>query len=63
MFYDLEAVGRDGTRWTAARILPAIHWDMTDGSALVDGQIQSITACLDLPQEHHYLRLHFFRRV
>jgi hypothetical protein len=60
MFYDLEAVGRDGTRWTATRILPRIDWDMSDRSALAKGQMQSITARLDLPQRHHYLRLHFF---
>jgi hypothetical protein len=60
MFYDLEAVGHDGTRWMAGRILPAINWDMTDGSVLANGQMQAIAASLDLPQRHHYLRLHFF---
>jgi hypothetical protein len=59
-FYDIEAVGLDGTRWTAVRILPAINWDMTDNSAIANGQIQSITARLDVPRRHHYLRLHFF---
>jgi len=58
MFYDLEAVGRDGTHWTAVRILPAINWDMSDRSVLANGQMQSIIASLDLPQRHHYLRLH-----
>jgi hypothetical protein len=60
MFYDLEAVGRDGTHWTAVRILPAINWDMSDRSVLANGQMRSIIASLDLPQRHHYLRLHFF---
>ena len=59
-FYDLEATGRDGTRWTATRILPALHWDATDMTVLVHGKMQSMTAHLDMPQRHHYLRLHFF---
>jgi hypothetical protein len=59
-FYDLEAVGQDGTRWIAIRILPSISWDMTDRGALANGQLQSITTHLDMPQRHHYLRLHFF---
>jgi hypothetical protein len=33
---------------------------MTDSSVLANGQMQSITARLDIPQERHYLRLHFF---
>jgi len=60
MFHDLDAVGRDGTRWTATRIMPNPHWDMSDMSVLLDGQMQSITARLDMPQPRHYLRLHFF---
>jgi hypothetical protein len=60
MFYDLEAVGRDETRWFAARIIPVMNWDMTDGSVLITGQMQSITGNLNLPQRWHYLRLHFF---
>jgi hypothetical protein len=60
MFYDLAAVGHDGTNWSAVRILPAIHWDMTDSSALANGHMQSIVASLELPQRNHYLRLHFF---
>jgi hypothetical protein len=60
MFYDLEAVGRDGTHWRAVRLLPAINWNMSDRSVLANGQMQSIVATLDLPQRHHYLRLHFF---
>lgn len=59
-FYDLTAVGHDGTNWTAARILPAIDWDMADNNALARGQLQSIVAHLKLPQPHCYLRLHFF---
>ncbi|MBI3705144.1 MAG: hypothetical protein HY244_15165 [Rhizobiales bacterium] len=60
IFYDLDATGHDGTQWTATCILPAPHWDATDMSVLVNGQVQSITAHLDMPQERHYLRLHFF---
>ena len=60
MFYDLDATGRDGTRWTATRIMPKSHWDMSDLSVLLDGQMQSITAYLDMPQPRHCLRLHFF---
>ena len=59
-FYDLEATGHDGTRLTATRILPAPHWDATDMTVLVHGKMQSMTAHLDVPQPHHYLRLHFF---
>jgi hypothetical protein len=29
-FYDLDATGHDGTRWTATRILPTPHWDASD---------------------------------
>jgi hypothetical protein len=60
-FYDLEAVGHDGTSWTTTRVLPDINWDKT-GSILANGEMQSITARLvvDLPQPHHYMRLHFF---
>jgi hypothetical protein len=60
VFYDLTAVGHDGTNWTAGRILPAINWDMTDHSVLANGQLQSIVADLELPQRNRYLRLHFF---
>ena len=60
MFYDLDAVGQDGTHWMATRILPAFHWDASDMSVLANGQMQSIVADLELPQRHHYLRLHFF---
>jgi hypothetical protein len=60
MFYDLDATGDDGTHWTATRILPAAHWDATDLSVLINGQVQSITARLEMPQPRHYLRLHFF---
>jgi hypothetical protein len=59
-FYDLDATGRDNTRWTATRILPAPHWDASDRSVLVEAQPQSITAHLKVPQPQHYLRLHFF---
>ena len=59
-FYDLEATGYDGERWTATRILPRWHWDGIDNTVLLHGQMQSMTAHLDLPQHHHYLRLHFF---
>jgi hypothetical protein len=59
-YFDLDATGRDGTRWTATSILPAPHWDASDMSVLVNGQMQSITAHLDMPQPSHCLRLHFF---
>jgi len=59
-FYDLEATGHDGTRWTATRILPAPHWNASDMSVLVNGNLQSVTAHLDMPQPRHCLRLHFF---
>jgi hypothetical protein len=60
MFYDLDATAHDGTHWTAARILLMAHWDATDLTVLAHGQMQSMTAYLDLPQKQHYLRLHFF---
>ena len=59
-FYDLEATGHDGTRWTATRILLTPHWDATDMTVLAHGKMQLMTAHLDMPQRHHYLRLHFF---
>jgi hypothetical protein len=60
-FYDLEAVGHDGTCWTAARILVKFKWNLTDGSVLINGGMQWIRTTLDYsPQPHHYLRLHFF---
>ena len=58
--YELDVVGYDGTHWTASRINPSLHRDATDASLLVNGQVQSITANLNIPQSHHYLRLHFF---
>jgi hypothetical protein len=60
MFYDLDATAHEGTHWTAARILPVLHWDATDLTVLAHGQMQSMTAHLDLPQKQHHLRLHFF---
>ena len=54
------AVGRDGTHWTAGRILPQFNWDMSDNSVLAHGKMQSIVATLERPQPHRYLRLHFF---
>jgi hypothetical protein len=61
-YYDLEAAGHNGTRWTATRILLNLNWDTTDTTVLVHGNVQSMTAHLDMPQHHHYLRLHFFER-
>jgi hypothetical protein len=60
MFYDLDATGLDGTRWTATRIQTARHWYASDMSVLINGKIQSVIAHLDAPQPRHYLRLHFF---
>lgn len=59
-FYDLTAIGHDGTIWTSSRMLPAIHWDMVDNSVIADGLMQSVLAVLKTPQLNHYLRLHFF---
>jgi hypothetical protein len=59
-FYDLDASGHEGTRWTATGILPAPHWNASDMSVLVNAQMQSVTAHLDMPQPRHYLRMHFF---
>jgi hypothetical protein len=59
-FYDLTAIGHDNTNWTAGRILIKPHWDLSDSSVLVTGQLQSIIAHLELPQPRSYLRLHFF---
>jgi hypothetical protein len=59
-FYDLEAVGRDDTRWTATRILPTPHWDASDHSVLVNAPMQSLSANLNMPQRRHCMRLHFF---
>ncbi|MDE2110188.1 MAG: hypothetical protein KGJ79_03520 [Alphaproteobacteria bacterium] len=60
MFYDLDATAHDGTRWAAARILPAPNWDMSDRSVIVCGEMQSVIARLSQPPTRHYLRLHFF---
>jgi len=59
-FYDLEATGHDGTLLTATRIRLVPHWDATDMTVLAHGKMQSVTAHLDMPQNEHYLRLHFF---
>jgi hypothetical protein len=61
-FYHLDATAHDGTRWTATQILPAPHWDASDGGVLVSAQMQSITAHRDLAKPRHYLRLHFFEK-
>jgi hypothetical protein len=60
MFYDLHATAHDGTHWTATRILPAAHWDMTDQTVLANGKMQAMTAHIDLPQTRNHLVLHFF---
>ena len=60
MLYDLDATGRDGTRWTATRILPECHWDYSGISVSVNSQMQSIISHLELRQPQYYLRLHFF---
>ena len=59
-FYDLEAIGCDGTRWTAMRILPYSHWDVSDMSVLMHGKAPSIISYLGTHKFRHYLRLHFF---
>src|SRR5665213_2002404 len=60
MFYDLVAVGRDGTQWTAQRILPNPHWDMSDCNVLITGQMYILSARAPTSHPHPYLRLHFF---
>jgi hypothetical protein len=59
-YYDLDIVGCNGIRWTGVRILPKFHWDFSDMSVLVEGEINSIIAHLDFIQQRHVLRLHFF---
>ncbi len=61
LYYDLTAIARDGTIWTATRFIPNFNWDMSDGSVLAVGQMWSIRTELERPvQADHYLRLHFF---
>lgn len=60
MFYDLVAAGHDGTRWTAKRILPALHWDIADGGVLATGQVCTLNTRVPSSHPHPYLRLHFF---
>jgi hypothetical protein len=60
MLFDLDATAHDGTLWTAVRIVPVSDWDATDLTVLVQGQMRSMTAHLDLPQKQSCLRLHFF---
>ena len=60
MHYNLDLTARDGTHWTATRILPAFSWDVTDGSVLAKGELNSITTEIEMRQPHHCLRLHFF---
>jgi hypothetical protein len=60
MFYDLAVTAHDGRCWSADRILPAIDWDMGDGTALIRGPLQSITSEEDIPEGRDRLRLHFF---
>jgi hypothetical protein len=59
-YFELTAIGFDGTKWTAGRLLPAIDWDMEDNSALARGRIDRLSTCLGRSGEHHTLRLHFF---
>lgn len=59
-YYDLTALARDGTTWSASSILPKFNWDMTDNSVLANGQILSIVANLMPAQPNYCLRLHFF---
>ncbi len=59
-FYDLEATGHNNTRWTAEKVRLMPHWDATDMTVLAHGQIQSMTAYLDMPQKLYHLVLHFF---
>ena len=60
MYYDLSVVEWGGTNWTAARIIPSVHWDASADSVLIDGQIQSMATQEEGSQKRHYLRLHFF---
>jgi hypothetical protein len=57
MFYDLDVTARDGTHWAAARNLAAFDWDT---SVVVNGELDSITADVEISSSQHYLRLHFF---
>ena len=60
MFYELDAIAHDGTHWRSSHILIQPSWSVDFLTVLVSGSMQSITAYLDLPQQKHYLCLHFF---
>lgn len=58
-YFNLEAIGQDGTRWSADRIDPDTSW-ATDTSVITFGRIMSLTAHLDLPKPRNVLHLHFY---
>jgi hypothetical protein len=58
-FYELIAVARNGTRWTAEHILPDCDWS-TDGNAIVKGTVASLVTRLTTDQSIGYVRIHFF---
>lgn len=59
-YYTLEATAHDGTCWSAKRILPKLNWGMTDEIVLIQGQLLSMTAPLDMSAHQHVMKLHFF---
>lgn len=63
MYYDLVVTATDGTTWTSERLYPSLHWNMTDQSVIVDGEIDTIRADLAAPQRRHHQRLHFFEEL
>jgi hypothetical protein len=62
VFYDLHAIARDGTRWTAQRFIPKLHWDVSDATVLANGDLLTMSARVNSSGPHSYLRLHFFEK-
>ena len=61
-FYDLHAIARDGTRWTAQRFIPKLHWDPSDATVLANGDLLTMSARVNSSEPNSYLRLHFFEK-
>lgn len=60
LFYDLVATARDGTVWSADRVMPGFSWDMTQ-HVLARGQMLTMKSRSENRQDYSpFVQLHFF---
>ena len=59
-YYALGVVAADGTRWTAGRILPDLHWPKDSGNPIVSGAVATLTAECPMPERGSSVVVHYF---